>query len=185
MRNSYLELFSTFFKIGTFTFGGGYAMLPVIEREVVARKNWLTEEEFTEMLAVVQTSPGPVSVNSSVFIGYKKAGWKGSLTAALGTILPSFIIILLIAMVFSEIKDNATIEKVFKGIRPAVVALIAAPVVRMIKSSKLTWKMAYIPILAVIVIWYFNISPIYVILAAGIWGITYNLFTEGKHKNVK
>ena len=69
MRNSYLELFSTFFKIGTFTFGGGYAMLPVIEREVVARKNWLTEEEFTEMLAVVQTSPGPVSVNSSVFIG--------------------------------------------------------------------------------------------------------------------
>ena len=88
-------------------------------------------------------------------------------------------------MVFSEIKDNATIEKVFKGIRPAVVALIAAPVVRMIKSSKLTWKMAYIPILAVIVIWYFNISPIYVILAAGIWGIIYNLFTEGKHKNVK
>lgn len=167
----YFQLFISFFKIGAFTFGGGYAMIPLIQKEVVDRKQWLAEGEFLDMLAIAQSVPGPISLNTAVFVGNKLRGMKGSLFSSLGIILPSFIVILLIALVFTEFKNNPGVERVFKGIRPAVVALIAAPVWNMAKSAGVTWKLAWIPVAATLVIWLAGVSPIYVVAAAIVGGL--------------
>ena len=109
-------------------------MLPMIEREVVDKHHWLDEKEFMNMIALAQAAPGLIAVNRAIFIGHRIAGWKGTIACVLGAVLPSFIIILLIAMFFKEIKDNPTVEAIFKGVRPAVVALIAATVVKLAKK---------------------------------------------------
>lgn len=171
---SYFQLFLSFFKIGAFTFGGGYAMIPLIQREVVYRKKWLQETEFIDMLALAQSVPGPISLNTAVFVGNKMRGIRGSLFSSLGIILPSFIIILLIALVFTEFKSNPGVERVFKGIRPAVVALIAAPVWNMARSAGVTWRSLWIPVAATLVIWLLNVSPIYVVAAAIAGGLIYH-----------
>src|SRR5690554_1238352 len=116
------KMFITFFKIGAFTFGGGYAMIPIIQEEVVGKKKWIDDSEFMNAIAVAQGSPGPVAVNTSIYVGYRIGGLPGALTATLGTILPSFLIILLIAMFFYQFRDYAIIDKIFLGIRPAIVA---------------------------------------------------------------
>ena len=132
--NIYLEAFGIFFKIGAFTIGGGYAMVPLIENEIVTKRNWISKDDFIDLLAIAQSAPGILAVNISIFIGYKLRGIRGSLVTALGTVLPSFVIILAIAMFFHNFKDNPIVERIFKGIRPAVVALIAAPTFSMAKS---------------------------------------------------
>lgn len=170
---SYWQIFISFFKIGSFTLGGGYAMIPLIQKEVVEKKGWLKESEFVEMLAIAQSAPGPIALNTAVFVGYKTRGVKGVIFSSLGTILPSFIVILLIAMIFTDFKNNPGVERVFKGIRPAVVALIAAPLYQMGKSAGITRKTVIIPILAAIIVWLFNVSPIYIIIAAIVGGIAY------------
>ncbi len=134
--NIYLEAFGIFFKIGAFTIGGGYAMVPLIENEIVTKRNWISKDDFIDLLAIAQSAPGILAVNISIFIGYKLRGIRGSLVTALGTVLPSFVIILAIAMFFHNFKDNPIVERIFKGIRPAVVALIAAPTFSMAKSAK-------------------------------------------------
>ncbi len=126
------KLFWTYVKIGTFTIGGGYAMLPLIEREVVDKHHWIDGQEFLDMIALAQAAPGLIAVNSAIFIGWKIYGWRGIVATVLGAILPSFIIILLIAMVFRDVREYPVVEAIFKGVRPAVVALIAATVIRMI-----------------------------------------------------
>lgn len=127
-------------KIGTFTLGGGYAMLPLIQREVVDTQHWLDEEEYLNMIALAQAAPGVIAVNSAIFIGYRLAGWRGLMGAVLGAVLPSFVIILLIAMVFRNIREIPAVEAVMRGMRPAVVALLFVAVIRMtisfIKSVK-------------------------------------------------
>ena len=129
-----LRLFWTYLKIGTFTLGGGYAMLPLIQREVVDRQHWIDEQEFLNMIALAQAAPGLIAVNSAIFIGHRIAGWKGVVATVLGAVLPSVVIILLIAMFFTDMKSMPAVEAVFKGLRPAVVALIAAAVVRMARN---------------------------------------------------
>lgn len=129
----FLKLFWTYLKIGTFTIGGGYAMLPLIEKEVVDNHHWIDAKEFVNMIALAQAAPGLIAVNSAIFIGHKIYGWRGVVACILGAVLPSIIIILLIAIFFREIKDNPLVEAVFKGVRPAVVALIAATVIRLAK----------------------------------------------------
>lgn len=129
-QNRYLVLFLTFFKIGATTFGGGYAMLPIIKREVVEHHRWISDEEFVDVLAVAQSSPGAVSVNSSVFIGCKLYGYPGAFVALLGSVLPSFIIILLIAAFFARITAYPVVVAAFAGVRPAIAALIAAAVIK-------------------------------------------------------
>ena len=133
----FFQLFWTYLKIGTFTLGGGYAMLPLIQREVVDRRGWIDEKEFLNMIALAQAAPGLIAVNSAIFIGWRVGGWRGVAGAVLGAVLPSFIIILAIAMVFSEWKELPAVEAAFKGIRPAVVALIAAPLYKLSKSAKI------------------------------------------------
>lgn len=180
----YWQMFFTFVRIGSFTFGGGYAMIPLIQEEVVKKRKWIDEHEFIDMLAMAQSAPGVMAINTAIFIGYKMRGFKGSVVTALGTALPSFIIILLIAMVFTSFRENPTVERIFKGIRPAVVALIAAPLYKMGKSAGVTWKTIIIPIAAVLLIWLANISPIWVVLAAIAGGILYGTFNAKKRAKI-
>ena len=171
--NIYWLSFKTFFKIGMFTLGGGYAMIPLIEAEVVDRYKWVSKEEFLNLIAIAQSCPGVFAINISIFIGYKLRKTAGAITAALGTALPSFLIILLIAMFFSRFKDNPVVAAIFRGIRPAVVALIAAPTFRLAMSAHLSWANCWIPIAGALLIWLLGVSPIYIILAAGIGGWVY------------
>ena len=175
----FLQLFLTYFKIGTFTLGGGYAMLPLIQREIVERKHWISEEEFVNMIALAQAAPGLIAVNSAIFIGWRCGGWKGVLGAVLGAVLPSFVIILTIAMIFSEWKNYPAVEAIFKGIRPAVVALIVAPLVGMAKREIVSKKAAknrepqtinnawflLVSLVAALLIWLVGVNPVWVILA--------------------
>lgn len=140
-------------------------MLPLIQREVVERKGWIDEEEFLNMIALAQAAPGLIAVNSAIFIGWRVGGWKGVCGAVLGAVLPSFIIILAIAMIFTGWKELPAVEAVFKGVRPAVVALIAAPLVKMAKSAKITWTTALIPIAAALLIWLGHVNPVWIITA--------------------
>ena len=178
--NIFLESVLSFAKIGTFTLGGGYAMIPLIEKEVVEKKKWLTQEEFLDSLALAQSTPGILAVNIAIFVGHKLKGIGGSIMTTLGAILPSFVMILLIALCFTNIKDNHIVQAVFKGVRPAVVALIAIPVFNMAKTAKITWKTVAIPIAAALIIWQLDISPILVILLAGIGGFAYGKISEKK-----
>ncbi len=168
------KLFITFFKIGAFTFGGGYAMIPIIQEEVVDKNKWLEEDEFLDVIAIAQGSPGAMAVNTSIYIGYRLNGIKGALASLLGTVLPSFLIILLVATVFFQYRNNPIIEKVFLGIRPAVVALIASAVYKLMKSSKFTSGKLIVSLLTVLAIVFLDISPIYLILIGGISAIIYN-----------
>ncbi len=165
-RPGLLSIFTTFFKIGLFTIGGGYAMLPLIHREVVHRKGWMDDETFVDGLSASQACPGPIAVNLSVYAGYHIRGWKGTAVAILGTILPSFMIILLVALTFSNWSQLPLVQKAFNGLRPAVTALIAVPVIQLTKKSKTPWHGFWLPVLAVILIVHFHISPVYLIVFA-------------------
>ena len=180
-----IQLFFTFMKIGAFTLGGGYAMLSMVEKAVVDQKKWIASDEFWDMIAIIQSLPGVFAVNTALYVGQKVAGRKGAFASMLGAILPSIVIILLLATVFREFRDNPVVERIFKGIRPCVVALILAPSLRMIKSAKLTWKTAIIPILAVFLIWWCKISPAYVILTAIAGSLIYALIIERKAKEAE
>lgn len=162
-----LELFKSFFFIGAFTFGGGVAMIPIIEREVVDVKKWLTTEEFLDAIAIAQASPGVLAANMSIFIGYKLKGFKGAIASVLGAILPSVAIILLIATTLYQFRHLAIVENIFMGIRPAVVALIASSVIGLARKSKFQWIHYAVMILIAVLIYYLNISPIAMILVGG------------------
>jgi chromate transporter len=171
--NIYLESFKTFFKIGIFTLGGGYAMIPLIEEEVVNRHKWVSKEEMLDLIAIAQSCPGVFAINISIFIGYKLNKERGALATALGTALPSFLIILLIAMFFHQFEDNKVVAAMFRGIRPAVVALIAVPTFNLAKQAKLNKWTLWIPIVSALLIWLFGVSPIWIIIAAGLGGYLY------------
>ena len=170
-----LQLFTIFFKIGAFTVGGGYAMIPLIEAEIVTKKGWVTKEDFLDLLAIAQSAPGVFAVNIAIFIGYRLRGVRGCLVTALGAILPSFLIILCIALFFLRFKGNPTVEAIFRGIRPAVVALIAAPTFNLAKAAKINRYTIWIPIISALLIWLLGFSPIWIILLAGIRGYVWNL----------
>lgn len=176
--NLYLQAFSVFFKIGAFTIGGGYAMVPLIEDEVVNQRKWIAKDDFIDLLAIAQSAPGILAVNISIFIGYRLRGIRGSIITTLGTILPSFLIILAIALFFHNFKDNALVEKIFKGIRPAVVALIAAPTFSMAKSAQINRYTLWIPVVSALLIWLLGFSPIWIIVMAGTGGLLYKWFTH-------
>ncbi|MBR4312350.1 MAG: chromate transporter [Bacteroidaceae bacterium] len=165
------DAFATFFKIGLFTIGGGYAMIPLIEKEVVEKKRWIDRDEFLDLMAVAQSAPGVFAVNLSIFIGYKRAGVKGSVACAIGNVMPSVLIILLIALFFQQFKEHDIIENVFKGIRPAVVALILVPTFKMARTAKVNRYNVWIPIVTALLIWMLGVSPIYVIMVGIAGGI--------------
>lgn len=168
----YWQLFATFFKIGAFTFGGGWAMISIIEREVVDKHHWLERDKFLDLLAVAQALPGILAVNIATSVGDRIKGFGGSAIASIGTILPSFLLILLIAIFLTPdmIKNNIVISSIFMGIRPAVVALIVAPVITSARSAKITIKTVWIPVIVALMIsldlgWISN-PILYIVLGA-------------------
>ena len=175
-----LEMFLTFFKIGAFTFGGGYAMIPIIQDEIVTKRNWMDDKEFINSLALAQGSPGPVAVNVGIYVGYRIKGLPGAMVATLGTVLPSFFIILIIAINFYQYRDNPTIEKVFLGIRPAIVALILSAVYKLMKSVKLGYLGAFVAVATVLIIVFLGINPIYLIIAGALGAVIFKKYIEKK-----
>ena len=160
------------------TFGGGYAMIPIIQREVVEKHQWTTEKELLDLIAIAQSCPGVFAINISIFIGYKLRKMKGALCTALATALPSFIIILLIAMFFHQFEDNKVVAAIFRGIRPAVVALIAVPTFNLAKSAKINLANCWIPIACALAIWALGVSPILIIVLAGLGGYVYGKYVQ-------
>lgn len=173
MNATLIKLFATFSKIGLFTIGGGYAMIPLMERDIVDRNAWVKKEEFLDLLAVAQSAPGVFAVNIAIFVGYRLRGAKGAVAASLGSVIPSVVCILLIALFFHNFRHYEIVENIFWGLRPAVVALIAAPVFSVARSAKITRTTVWIPILSALLIVAFGVSPIYIILAAGVGGLVY------------
>lgn len=157
------RIFLVFAKIGAFTIGGGYAMIPLIRDEMVKR-NWMSDEELPDIVAMAQSAPGVLAVNMSIFAGHKLRGVKGSVAATLGSVLPSFISILLIAMIFTNFRDNPVVERIFKGIRPVVVSLIAVPMINMARKNNKTWWAWAISAVTLFLVAFLSFSPIYILL---------------------
>ncbi|MGG5508259.1 MULTISPECIES: chromate transporter [unclassified Myroides] len=171
------KIFLLFTKIGVFTIGGGYAVIPLIEKEIVSRA-WLSHEEFYELLAITESLPGVFATNIAALVGFKIAGIKGALLAALGTIVAPFIIILLIAVFFSRFQENSYVVKAFKALRPVVVALIAAPCYTAIRVNNMKLKHLVLPTIALVCMWFGGVSPIWIILAGCGGGIAYHQFAK-------
>lgn len=183
--NFYINSFLIFFRIGIFTIGGGYAMVPLIETELVSKRKWISQNDFLDLMALAQTVPGIFAVNIAIFIGYKLRKFWGAFWMALGTILPSFLIILAIALFFQQMKDNTVVESIFKGIRPAVVALIAVPTFKMAKSARINRYNLWIPVVSALLIWLLDFSPIYIIILSGLGGYLYGRFQSHKQTPIK
>jgi chromate transporter len=184
VSNIYWDSFKTFFKIGIFTLGGGYAMIPLIEEEVVNRKQWVSKDEMLDLIAIAQSCPGVFAINIATFVGYKLNKTRGAIATTIGTALPSFLIILAIAMFFSQFKDNPVVAAMFRGIRPAVVALIAVPTFNLGKRAKLNMWTIWIPVVSALLIWWMGVSPIWIIIAAGLAGYLYGKFfaSDNQHQ---
>ena len=176
------NIFWVFAKIGAFTIGGGYAMIPLIKDELVKR-GWLTEEELPDIIALAQSAPGVLAVNMSIFAGHRMRGFKGSLAATLGSVLPSFLMILLIAMLFTGYQDNPVVVRIFKGIRPVVVSLIAVPMINMARKGNKTWWSWAISIIVLFLVAFMNYSPIYILLVLIVLALCYTLFKERRDRN--
>jgi chromate transporter len=164
------ELFGIFFKVGSFTFGGGYAMLPLIQKEAVEKQQWVMEEEIVDIFAISQSVPGVIAINASLFIGNKVAGIPGAIAAALGMILPAFIAIILILMALLSFKNNIYLEKIFSGIRAASLGLIFLAAIQLGKTilkDKLGW---FIALTSFAVISLFNINAAWAVVGGGIAG---------------
>lgn len=174
------QLFISFLKIGAFTFGGGYAMIPLIEREVIDRKGWVERDSFLSLLALAQSAPGPIALNTAVFVGYKIKGFGGAVAAVAGVVIPSFTAILIIATLFADIRYNTYVDAAFKAMRPAVVALIAAPIIGFVRQ--LHWSLCIVAAAIAIVVWQTSLSPIYLLAAGALVGIIYTMIATRRCK---
>ena len=171
------QIFAVFAKIGAFTIGGGYAMIPIIQREM-SRRGWISDEELPDIVALSQSAPGVMAVNISIFAGYRLRGIAGSIAATLGSIMPSFLIILAIAMFFSAFRDNPLVERAFKGIRPVVIALIAVPMLNMARKSCTTWWKWLLALLSLLLVAFLNVSPIYILIVVLVLGFSVTYYSE-------
>ena len=173
------KIFCVFAKIGAFTIGGGYAMIPLI-RDEMSRRGWIPEDDLPDIVALSQSAPGVMAVNISIFAGHRLRGLKGSIVATLGSVLPSFLAILAIAMFFTAFKDNPWIAKAFQGIRPAVIALILVPMVDMARKSCKKWWAWLLAVLSLVAVAFLPVSPIYIILCVAVLGFSVTRLREKK-----
>ena len=173
-----LEMFLTFFKIGAFTFGGGYAMIPIIQDEISVKRKWMDEKEFINALALAQGSPGPVAINVGIYVGYRIKGLPGAIVATLGTVLPSFFIMLIVAVYFYQYRNHPIIDKVFLGIRPAIVALILSAVYKLMKSVKLGYVGAIMAVATVLIIVFTGVNPIWLIIGGALGTVIFKKITK-------
>lgn len=177
----YKDIFLSFFKVGTFTIGGGYAMIPLMQRELVERHRWLTAEEFLDYVALSQAMPGVFAVNMATVVGQRLRGLRGAVTAIVGNIVMPIVFILLLALFFRALRDNVYVSRIFLGLRPAVVALIAAPVFTLARSAKVTWSTLWIPVVSALLIWLLGVNPVLVVLAAALLGFLYSRINTLTH----
>lgn len=166
-----IDLFFTFCRIGGLTFGGGYAMLPMIQKEIVEEKKWATEEEVLDYYAVGQCTPGIIAVNTATFIGYKVHGIIGAIVATLGVVFPSLIIITIIAALLKNFANYSIVQHAFSGIRVVVIALIVSAILKLAKTSIKNSTTLIIAIIAFILVAFVNLSPIYIVIAAACIGL--------------
>lgn len=166
-----LELFLTFAKIGTFTFGGGYAMISLIQAEIADHKKWVSKEDVLDMVAIAESTPGPIAINSATFVGYKRAGIIGSVCATLGVVIPSFLIISIISLFIREFKELQAVQYAFEGIRVGVVVLVIKAFISMWKGCKKNWFFYTMCGLAFLAVAFLNLSPILMIVLAAVTGI--------------
>ena len=183
-QTSLWQIFGVFAKIGAFTIGGGYAMISLIQNEIVRRK-WLSEDDFSELITLAQTAPGLLAVNISIFTGFRLRGVKGSIVATLASILPSFLIILAIAMAFSGFQDNPTVIRIFKGIRPVVVALILVPMINMARKSDDTWWKWTLSAVVLALVGFLGVSPIYILICVIVIFLGISVYREKRMKSEK
>jgi chromate transporter len=176
------QLFQSWFKIGLFTFGGGYAMLPMIEKEVVERRGWASAEEIMDIFALSQSLPGAIAINSSIFLGYRLAGVTGAVVAAAGVVMPSLLIILGIAVFFTSLKENRAVSAAFTGIRAAVAGLIAAAALRITCASCRSWIAFALALLSLLINLFTDIHAVWVILCGGLIGIVIHYYLPGRVK---
>ena len=178
---SYWEIFKIFGKVGTFTSGGGIPMIAAIKSEIVDR-GWFTDEDFLEIITIAQSTPGLFAVNIAILTGHKLRGTKGSLVATIASCLPPFLIILMIAMFFTEFKDNEYVLRAFKGIRPVVVALIGLPILDMLKSTKMKWWSWILVVATILLVCVLKVSPIYILICVIITSLGVSCYIDKKRK---
>lgn len=177
-----LKLFLVFFKIGAFTFGGGYAMIPLIQKEACNKKKWISEQDIFEIIAIAESTPGPIAINSATFIGYKVAGTLGSVFATLGVVTPSFIIILLISYVLRQFESIKAVRYAFSGIRAGVLALIIKALISMYKQCPKDIFSYILAGAAFVVSAFFEINALYIILSCAVLGLSYSLVMQRRAK---
>ncbi len=170
-----LALFFTFLKIGSFTFGGGYAMIPLIQREVVESKHWLTDDDILSIIAIAESTPGPIAINMATFVGYRTAGVLGSLMATLGVVIPSFVVILLVTGVLKQFYHLKAVTYAFQGIRAGVLALILKALWSMCRQSPHDLMSYILMALAFVAVAFFGISALPVIIVCAAVGLTVSL----------
>ena len=176
------EIFKVFAKIGAFTIGGGYAMIPLIQSEM-SRRGWISDEALPDIVALSQSAPGVMAVNISIFAGYRLRGFKGSVVATLGSILPSFLFILAIAMFFTAFRDNPWVDRAFAGIRPVVISLIVIPMIDMARKSCKTWWAWGLAIGSLLLVAFLSVSPIYIILCVAVLGFGVSWFRDSSRRS--
>lgn len=188
-KSLYLQLFITMFKIGACTFGGGYAMISLLEREYVEKKQWLTKEEFLDMVAIAESTPGPIAINSATYIGYKKGGMAGSLFATLGMVLPSLTVIYLISLFFDGLLQLRIIAYAFKGIQVCVIYLILSAGLKLLRSLKKSVfngciLLCVMAVMLACSLFSVTFSSVYYILLCGALGVVLQLIRSLKKKKV-
>ena len=184
---NYMLLFWTWFKIGLFTFGGGYAMIALIQNEVAEKRKWIDNQELTQIIAIAESTPGPIAINSATYIGYKVLGFWGSVLATLGVVLPSFVVIYVISLFFNNLLEYPVVANAFKGIKAGVVALIIIAGLKLFKSAKKNWLFAVLFTLSFaatisISVFSLNFSTLYLILIGGLVGLFITIISNAKAK---
>lgn len=179
----YLDIFYTFFKIGLFTFGGGYAMIAVMQDIIVEHKKWIDEDTMHELISISEATPGPFAVNGATFIGYKRAGFLGSFLATLGVVLPSFIVILLISLFLEQFSNNDIIQNALKGISAGVGVLIIKAFYKMSKKVARTWYNLFFFVLAFVISFFTNFSVVYLIILTALFAVSYQKIKGGDISN--
>ena len=185
MKQNYKKLwslFSTFFKIGAFTFGGGYAMIPLIQKEAVEKKGWITDDDILEIVAIAESTPGPVAINSATFVGYRTCGFFGAVCATLGVVLPSFGIILAISYVLKQFQELQAVQYAFNGIRAGVLALLFKALWSMYKKSPKGWAAYVVMAGAFVLTAFLNVNVLLVIIACAVFGLVTATVAERRAK---
>lgn len=176
------QVFASFFKIGAFTFGGGYAMIPLIQKEAVEKRHWVTDEDILDIIAIAESTPGPIAINSATFVGYKAAGVYGSVCATLGVVLPSFVIILLLSYVLQQFQEFKPVVYAFNGIRAGVLALLVKALWNMYKKSPKGWAAYVVMAGAFVLTAIFDLNVIFVIIGCAVFGLITSFMMERRAK---